>query len=49
MHLMEPFFFRGTLSWENGAREGISRGRYPWSDRGATGPQPEGNETVWLF
>ena len=37
------FFFRGYLSWENGAREGISRGRYPWSDRGATGPQPEGN------
>ena len=32
-----------SLVWENGHRESISKGRYPWSDRGATGPQPEGN------
>ena len=36
-------FFSGTLVWENGSSEPISRGRYPWSDRGAVGPQPEGN------
>ena len=31
-----------SLAWENGSSERISRGRYPWSDRGAQGPQPEG-------
>ena len=36
-------FYSGTLVWENGSSEPISRGRYPWSDRGAVGPQPEGN------
>jgi len=34
---------RGTLFWENGRSERISTGRYPWSDRGFSGPQPEGN------
>jgi len=34
---------RGSLFWENGRSERISTGRYPWSDRGARGPQPEGN------
>merc|ERR1712038_92116 len=34
---------RGSLNWENGKSEGISRGQYPWSTRGAIGPQPEGN------
>jgi len=34
---------RGTLFWENGRSERISKGRYPWSDRGNRGPQPEGN------
>ena len=32
-----------SLRWENGVSEPISTGRYPWSDRGAQGPQPEGN------
>ena len=34
---------RNTLFWENGRSERISRGRYPWSDKGFQGPQPEGN------
>ena len=37
------FFFRGTLVWQNGKSERISRGRYPWSHAGFSGPQPEGN------
>ena len=31
-----------TLIWENGRREGISRGRHPWSFGGSRGPQPDG-------
>ena len=37
------FFCRGTLVWQNGRSERISRGRYPWSHAGFSGPQPEGN------
>ena len=33
---------RGTLRWENGVSEPISRGQYPWSHAGFSGPQPEG-------
>ncbi|XP_040574327.1 uncharacterized protein [Lepeophtheirus salmonis] len=33
---------KGTLTWENGQREGISRGVFPWSDKGRRGPQPDG-------
>ena len=42
------FFFlhfyrdKRTLTWENGRREGISRGRFPWSTGGSRGPQPDG-------
>lgn len=31
-----------TLTWENGRREGISRGRFPWSTGGSRGSQPDG-------
>jgi len=45
-----PYFWAGgqissdkrTLTWENGGREGISRGRFPWSTGGSRGPQPDG-------
>ena len=37
------FSYRGTLVWQNGRSERISRGRYPWSHAGFSGPQPEGN------
>lgn len=45
-----PYFWAGglisrdkrTLTWENGRREGISRGRFPWSTGGSRGPQPDG-------
>ena len=30
------------MTWENGRREGISRGRFPWSFGGSRGPQPDG-------
>ena len=30
------------MIWENGRREGISRGRHPWSFGGSRGPQPDG-------
>ena len=31
-----------TLTWENGRREGISKGRFPWSTQGQRGRQPDG-------
>jgi len=31
-----------TLTWENGRRETITRGRHPWSFAGLRGPQPDG-------
>jgi len=45
-----PYFWAGgqissdkrTLTWENGRREGISRGRFPWSTQGSRGRQPDG-------
>jgi len=33
-----------TLSWQNGAKQPISRGQHPWSFTGRTGPQPDGGE-----
>ena len=33
---------KGSLTWENGRSEGISKGRHPWSFTGSRGAQPDG-------
>eukprot|EP00096_Caligus_rogercresseyi_P010236 TRINITY_DN365_c0_g1_i1.p1 TRINITY_DN365_c0_g1~~TRINITY_DN365_c0_g1_i1.p1 ORF type:complete len:219 (+),score=60.50 TRINITY_DN365_c0_g1_i1:132-788(+) len=33
---------KNSVTWENGRREGIRRGVFPWSDKGSRGPQPDG-------
>ena len=41
-HIVHFHRDKRTLSWENGRREGISKGRFPWSTEGARGRQPDG-------
>ena len=33
---------KGTVTWENGQREGIRKGQHPWSFTGSRGQQPDG-------
>ena len=33
------------MTWENGRREKIIKGRHPWSFTGTSGPQPDGQDT----